>query len=121
MKLFKSKEEKEAEKKQKLLKELEELNTIYKDIENCYCKSGEHIFIFKGFIIDKNKEYSDEIYVRIVDSETPEGYVTVLTLNEFHWKFKTSNISVARSNFIRYKKYLSDLGLELVPKNQKDE
>lgn len=75
---------------------------------NSYCKIADYIFIFKGFKIEDN-----EVYVKFVDKNTPEGYTNHTSLSWWLLKYDSVNFKNMRYAFITLKGELKKIGLEI--------
>lgn len=96
------------EKQQELQKELDELNLKYKNEINSYCKINNFIFIFLGFMIQDNR-----ICVKFIDKNTLEDCSSYISMNGFWIKYDTVDFQSARFEFLKFKRDLEQIGLEL--------
>lgn len=96
------------EKQQELQKELDELNLKYQNEINSYCKINKFIFIFLGFMIRNNR-----ICVNFIDKDTMKDCYSYLDIDIFRLKYDNVDFNSARFEFLKFKKNLEQIGLEL--------
>ena len=104
MNWFKNKEEKVID----LNKELILLIEKNKDSINTYCKIGQSIFMFLGFII-KDKQ----IVIKYKNENTLDGYNSLLDIDIWNLKYDELNFNKMRINFLKFKENLAKIGLKL--------
>jgi hypothetical protein len=103
---FKRKTKKE--KQRELQEELDELNSKYQNEINSYCKINNFIFIFLGFMVLDNR-----ICVKFIDKDTPKNCSSYFDMDAFLIKYDTVDFHSARFDFLKFKKNLEQIGLEL--------
>ena len=104
MNWFKNKEEKVID----LNKELILLIEKNKDSINTYCKIGQDIFMFLGFVIKDR-----QIFVKFKNENTLDGYNNLLDIDIWDLKYDELNFNRMRINFLKLKENLAKIGLKL--------
>lgn len=111
-KLFKTKEEKQQSKQQKideLQKQVEQLNIKYKGIINSVCKVKDYVFVLKGF---KYEDGCNIVKMLVKDKNTPTDCVTLKNYDLFEMAYGI-DLTEARSNWLIFRNDLEKLGIEL--------
>ena len=106
--IFKTKEQKAREKKEKLEKKLEEFRTKYESYFNSYCYDGQKVVIYGEPLILDGK-----LYLQFVDADTPEGFYNYAELWWFQFKFGEDFVKQDRIRFVKLKEQLQKLGVSM--------
>lgn len=110
-KLFKTKEEKEAIKQQKLQSELDKLIAQYKPFFNTYGFDGKVLVAYGELKIKNNK-----IVLTFKTAKTPDNLVQYETFSYLQMMYGDNFLVNHRVKFIELKDKFEKLGLEIKPK-----